>query len=91
MKISRDISTKKHGTMTRIMIWKKSVNEDVFTKTIHKYLCKCGYSNCHCEKGYFIWQIQSSRNFKYLCRKNVAEAEVLFNEFRREYFEKMEG
>ncbi len=57
----RDISQKRKGVMTYILIDRKTIEVE-FTYYLSKY-------------KEFIWQPPSSRNYKYIARMRVVEAE----------------
>jgi len=85
-----NISNKKNGTMTSVIINKKSIeNKTLFVENMHKYLCNCGYNKCNCKYGYFIWQPDSSINFKYVSRASVASTEKYLIIMKKEYFKKL--
>lgn len=84
----RDIS-KKNKILTIIRIRKSSINEKIFKEVIKDFSCNCGYSNCSCNKGYFIYQDENRLNINYLSMARVAKTEIYFNEFKKEYCKRM--
>lgn len=76
----KDISKVRKGTLTQVLINKKSIENEQLFKTV--------MSKFRDEKTGFNWLIPSTINLKYYTRLNVVETEKLFNEVRRIYFNK---
>jgi flagellar assembly factor FliW len=79
----KDISTVRRGTLTRLLINKKSIeNKNIFNIVM---------VNFRGEKTGFNYLIPSTINLKYYTRLNVVETEKLFNEVRKIYFDKLKN
>lgn len=75
----KDISTIKKGTLTQVLINKKSIrNRNKFNEIMVSF---------RGEKAGFNFLFPSRINLKYYTRLSVAETEKLFDEVRRLYFE----
>lgn len=74
----KNISTVKKGTLTELLINKKSIKDkNLFNSIMIEF---------RGEKTGFNWLIPSTINLKYYTRLNVVETEKLFNEVRKIYF-----
>lgn len=75
-----DISNVKNGTMTKVLINKKSIGclESDF------YHVMASFTTTRNEKNYFRWNIPSNINYKYFTHMNVGDTEKLFMKFRAE-------
>lgn len=80
MKVTmRDISTKKHGTMTQVVINKKSTycDRNIFLTVMNNFITKCRKTN------YFVQIPESSINYKYYTHMDIGNTELLFMRFNK--------